>query len=827
MAYMKQDVCAPAQTNAGTPQKSFTLKTDAEATKRHLSILVNMYTRPELAVVRETMQNAFDASPDGQVVATLPDEFTYEFSVKDTGRGMTEEELDTNIGVAGMSDKSGDATKAGEFGIGSLCPLTYTDAFSITSWKNGRKATLTAFKQDDGSLGYNVSKSTESKNPPGTLVTVPVHRNPSDLAKFKEALDSFRFSPKLAKRIKLAHGTFGAYACENRRDVAVGSHVVSFWSVAERSELFGQVVILVNDIPVAANLDRFPALKDFSESVFEAGDSGRTLVISFPAEAGIAVPPNRETVAVTRINTALISNACAKYLDQLTKDLETGVPTTDCAPAAKAMWQKLALQLGRKPQDCKKEADKALGAILEPHGLFAVLSVGNSYGVYRSRLGELSVGICHLFAKERPALLSWESRYVKGRYQDFPTVRLLAHPTSHSDDARWKSKGITESPAGVLPCSTKLTKIVVWPAAKDEWSAAINRKLVAAWLYEMGGKSETILLVGEPLDPSTILAKSGIEVVDFEQWKTDHKMSDDNPFAAQTEKGTVERSAKPRRQFSAAGWSNQAELPKAGFPYVSCMRGYMATGQFEKAFLINVWNFSDGCDSLPGWLDWFETSGISEAPMTVTCLTDGEIANLKRKHIKMDTLLSERMKLFMADLDEDEKDWFPRAWFAAALEQTAPELLKFLRSLDSSGYVKADPDFEPILAASRPPPSSRMVRVLEACKSHIAKESDLSWRFRGFTECQDLAPLDSGAYKDAKFYGISCAVLAQAAYALKRLSLRSDPMAVWFRIVWFAHALKGKATLIGQVNWFLPLPDTDLNGKEATIMAVPDALAKA
>ena len=161
MALMKQDVCAPAQTNADTPKKSFTLQTDAEATKRHLSILVNMYTRPELAVVREVLQNAFDATPSGKhVLVTLPDEYTYEFSVKDPGCGMTADGMDLKIGTAGLSDKSGDAKKAGEFGIGSLCPLTYTDAFSITSWRDGHKATLTAFKQDDGSLGFTVSKPT-------------------------------------------------------------------------------------------------------------------------------------------------------------------------------------------------------------------------------------------------------------------------------------------------------------------------------------------------------------------------------------------------------------------------------------------------------------------------------------------------------------------------------------------------------------------------------------------------------------------------------------------------------------------------------------------
>ena len=830
MALMKQDICATVQLDADAEKRDFRLDTSADATRHHLSILTNMYTRPELAVVRETLQNAFDADPSKKVRVTLPDEFTYEFSVKDDGCGMTAEELDRNVGTAGLSTKTGKANQAGEFGIGTLCPMTYTDSFAITSWKDGLKATMTAFKKDDGSLGYTVSPSTPSKNSSGTLVTVPVHRSRADIEKFEEALDAFRFSPKLAARINVPGRGFSAHPQLNRREVKVGDHTVSFWSVAEQSPLFGQVVILVNDIPVAANLDRFPALKEFSETMFtDGGSSDTTLVIAFPAEAGIAVPPNRETVAVTRINTALIANACAKYLETLTASLEAGLPTPDCGPAAKAVWQKLALQAGGRLESAKAAADARLQKLLEPAGLFASLTIQQRYGHLKP---QPVTDINYLLADERPGLLTWITEWNRGVREPKARVELLSQPSRWSDLPRWKQA--KNERAGVLPCTTKLSRIVVWPSAKDDWANAYLRKLVVAWLYDIASApgapdlwTHQLLLVGTAPDPDSALAKSGIEVVDFEDWQKNHVLADDNPFVKKAADRVIDRTAKARRQFGPLGWTNQEELPKAGFAYARLMRGRLDPDQFQKAYTPDVWGYGDGSVQLTSWLRWFEASGAAPA-VTVTCLTDGDADGIKRRHIHMEEVLTSHMDEFAAGLDGDEADWFPRAWFAAALEEKAPKLLVFLRSLDASGYAKNDPDFEPVLAATRPPPSTKMARMLAACRAELKDETDISWRFRGFTECQDLDPIEKpdGLFHGKSFYGIPCATLAQAAFALKRLSLRDDPLAVWFRVVWYAHMLKEGATLIGQVNWFLPLPDADLAGPSSTAMAIPHALAK-
>ena len=833
MAYMQTGPAAPVQTNLDPEsQKAFSLDQSENASKHLISILTNMYTRPVLAVVRETIQNALDAgalasSSNKQIKVTLPDEFTFEFTVRDYAGGMTAEELDKNIGTAGLSTKTGNAAQAGEFGIGTLAAMAYADAFTITSWKNGLKSTLSAYKKDDGSLGYSVSKPVASKNPPGTLVTVPVHHNTEDIEQFRQAYETFKFSPEIAERLDLE-----PHSRHDPRIVTVGRHEVQFWTAPAASPLFDHVVVLVNNIPVAANLARFPALKDFSETMFQTG-SGTTLVIAFPAEAGIAVPPNRETIAVTRVNTALITNACTKYMETLTKDLEHGTPTIASGPAIRAYWLKEALKLGKKdPSETavKEPVEEFLADKLTPYGLFAELEKHYRYH-YGAPASATEVKMYFLFngAPARPGVLSCTTRWNRGDYRWNCDLTSLEHPRRYSEAKKWRqSSSGAERPFSILPVTTKITQVIVCKEAEASLAAFLLRKDVDAWMYEIKTahvpEDGAALLVTEaPAAESAFMQYHNPEVIDFLEFQKTHELSESNPFLTQkTERAA--RTARKRRQFTSEGWSEQDTLPRAGFPYVVCMRGDIAKNQFQKAYSPN-WVYRDGGKELTSWLRWFEAAGVCKKPHTVTCLTEGEASgNLKRARVKLDDELTLNLQEFWAELDEDERDWLPRAWFAAALEHNAPRLLAFLRSLDASEHVAGDPDFEPVLAATRPPPSGPMRRVLRACIAELKEESDISWRFRGFTECQDLVPLEEPPFKDGTFYGLSIKELAAPAAALKRLSERSDPMAVWFRVVWYAHLIKEEATLIGQVSWFLPMPESDM---KTAAMAIPNALAKA
>lgn len=108
-----------------------------------------LYTYPKLAVIRETLCNAWDAHisagiTDKPISVTLSEQ---QLIIRDYGHGIPHDKIGEIYGVYGNSTKRDDSTTTGGFGLGSKSPFAYTDTFDVTSHCNGTK-TL-----------YNISKS--------------------------------------------------------------------------------------------------------------------------------------------------------------------------------------------------------------------------------------------------------------------------------------------------------------------------------------------------------------------------------------------------------------------------------------------------------------------------------------------------------------------------------------------------------------------------------------------------------------------------------------------------------------------------------------------
>lgn len=108
----------------------------------------NLYSNPVLAVIRETLTNAYDAhlqnnitEPVKVTVETLKGnavKSTYKLTVRDYGTGIDPEEIHDIYCTYGNSNKR-DTDLTGGFGLGCKSPFAVAESFLVTSFFSGSK----------------------------------------------------------------------------------------------------------------------------------------------------------------------------------------------------------------------------------------------------------------------------------------------------------------------------------------------------------------------------------------------------------------------------------------------------------------------------------------------------------------------------------------------------------------------------------------------------------------------------------------------------------------------------------------------------------------
>lgn len=165
-----------------------------EGTVHIMSLLTDLYSNPNLAVLREYSSNALDSHKEaGQtrpIEVTLPSNFNPVFVVKDFGIGMSADTIRTIYSSYGASTKRKDFTQVGAFGLGCKAALTMTQQFTLVSIKDGRKSTAIISRDEDGVGSVNVVAEMDTTEENGVTVTVPI----KDPHLFNSAVEDFFFT---------------------------------------------------------------------------------------------------------------------------------------------------------------------------------------------------------------------------------------------------------------------------------------------------------------------------------------------------------------------------------------------------------------------------------------------------------------------------------------------------------------------------------------------------------------------------------------------------------------------------------------------------------
>lgn len=102
-------------------------------------VIKGVYDDPARAFPRELLCNGGDAcvvagNPTRPVEVTLPTKLQPLLTIRDFGRGMTEEVIKDVYAKIGMSDKRESGMVTGEKGLGAKSPLAYRDSFNLTCY---------------------------------------------------------------------------------------------------------------------------------------------------------------------------------------------------------------------------------------------------------------------------------------------------------------------------------------------------------------------------------------------------------------------------------------------------------------------------------------------------------------------------------------------------------------------------------------------------------------------------------------------------------------------------------------------------------------------
>ena len=264
--------------------ESVAMRLDPNATAHLMSVLTDLYSDTELAVLREYSTNALDAHTEAGVTrpieVTLPSPLAPFLRVKDYGTGLSAADIRDVFSSYGTSTKRGTNAAVGMLGLGCKSALTYADSFTVVSTKDGRTIQVSVSRDEDGGGSMTVVSDEPSADADGTEVVVPSKRGDTFARK---ASAFFRY---------WADGTV---LVNGEPPTRVGGLWLSD-SLLLTDEADADTVVMGNV--------SYPFLDDMDDAhnrpSYRRGYSGGLYLVAFVSIGDVAFVPSREALQSTR-----------------------------------------------------------------------------------------------------------------------------------------------------------------------------------------------------------------------------------------------------------------------------------------------------------------------------------------------------------------------------------------------------------------------------------------------------------------------------------------------------------------------------------------------
>ncbi len=175
----------------------------AQTSKMFKILSDSLYSDKVMAVIRELSTNANDAhvaaGNRNPFKVILPTEANPNFTVRDYGTGLSQEDMEELYTTYGASNKNDSNDFTGCLGLGSKSPFAYTKSFSTTSYHNGKAYNYIAAMDEAGVPSLSLFGITETDEPNGLEISFAVKRQDYDefTQKAKRIFHYFKTRPIL------------------------------------------------------------------------------------------------------------------------------------------------------------------------------------------------------------------------------------------------------------------------------------------------------------------------------------------------------------------------------------------------------------------------------------------------------------------------------------------------------------------------------------------------------------------------------------------------------------------------------------------------------
>lgn len=484
-------------------KSSYKMKLSEAATGHLIRVLIDQYSDPIAAVIREYSSNARDAhiaagKVNVPIEIALPTENSPSLKIRDRGVGLDESGLETYVEL-GESTKRNSNEQTGAYGLGCKSGLTVADHFNVISVRDGIKRFCVVGGDADGELALDVFKEIDTDEENGVEVRIPF-----DTSRYTEIREkAMKFFSFWEKGSVLVDGVEPKNWLEDSDDA--NRYSTEYGEVAITNTYGSDVFVSMGNVAYPVELNKVSSVLNLGEySGLRKMDFGFKSETSILLKADIGtldLVPSRDSLNYTVETSETIKNLFIKLYEKVSSEINGDISTAKSFAEAE---RKIALS--GNVLLTEKEA-KMYG------GRDSMVSNDVSYNTFRGHTYNVEVkGIpfdqkgfdtksAELVAKVAGKKLdAYEMRAAKSALErehffvhrhgsaDMNTSGVLAKVVS--DDVQHLSKGIkvSHSPRAYSPDTDWFKRTVVLFDPKDyplrELSFASWRRKLTDWMME-------------------------------------------------------------------------------------------------------------------------------------------------------------------------------------------------------------------------------------------------------------------------------------------------------------------------------------------------------
>ncbi|HVH93180.1 MAG TPA: ATP-binding protein [Candidatus Acidoferrum sp.] len=276
-----------------------------------------LYKNPNLAVIRETLCNAWDAHIDAGRTH-MPIEVTLtkdRLVIRDFGKGIPDDKMRDRYCVYGSSTKTHDGKQTGGFGLGCKAPFAYADHFEVISNHDGVKTI------------YNMSKSNaQAGGKPGMIKLATL---PTEDTGLQVSIDIKNYNDFITFKTLIAQTAYRGdilVKCNGDLQPMLGFDLAKSNVMLVPSDTFptsdliyvryGNVIYPVEyckELELEAK-----EVKDFLKSIVSKDMYAPNLILQAPPHS-ISVQPSREGLSMKGHTTNTLSGLMRDFLNEVKK----------------------------------------------------------------------------------------------------------------------------------------------------------------------------------------------------------------------------------------------------------------------------------------------------------------------------------------------------------------------------------------------------------------------------------------------------------------------------------------------------------------------------